>query len=392
MARYHQRMHRLSAYIFGQLGKTVVFATVVLVLVGCSLYSQRYLSDIIEHGLPLMVFGDLILFMVPTMLVVMLPVTLAGSVMFIYGKLTEDSEMTVAQACGVSHWALVMPAVIAAMLGTATSYVMALHFIPQSMEVFQDIREELRNTRVETLLQEGVFNEVAPGLTIFFADRGGEGVLRNILIHDQSSGDRPATVIAERAVLGQTVESLTVQLQDGLVQRGSGDADEELTMIRFDSYTFDVDLTRLFGRGRIEPIAVQEMSLADLFQPPPEIRPGSEAYRERLSEGHQRLATPLLCLTLTLAAAAAVTGTHHRRHHRVRLLAVGAMIGLLVLAYHGAVVAARSNLLFVPVFYLLVIVPSIIAIGAILVSDGRLRALLPAVSRGVRFGSATPLR
>ena len=364
-------MPHLTRYLLSQLIKAAVFTTLVLVLVGCALYSQRFLSDIIEHGLPLSVFGQLMLFMVPTMLVVMLPVTLAGSVLFIYGKLTEDSEVTVAKACGVSHLRLILPAVIAALAASAVSYAMALSVIPQSIQVFRDIRDELRNTQVETLLQAGVFNEVMPGLTIYFAAHGGDGVLSNILIHDQRSDDRPATVIANRAVLVQTLESLTVQLQEGLVQR-AGAADDDLTTIRFDNYTFEVDLERLIASGDINVAAVQELPTRALLFPPPEITPGSPEYRERLAEGHQRLATPLLCLTLTLiAAAASVAGGHHRRFQRKRYLAVGGAVGLLVIAYHATVVAARGDTLFIALAYALAIMPGVLAVLAVLASDGR---------------------
>ncbi|MCA8907481.1 MAG: LptF/LptG family permease [Rhodospirillaceae bacterium] len=366
-------MGRLTLYFLSQLGKAAGFATLVLVLVGCSLYSQRYLGDIIEHGLPLTVFGQLVVFMVPTMLVIMLPITLAGSVLFIYGKLTEDSEVTVAKACGVSQLKLAVPALIAALVGTAISYTMAFTMIPQSIQVFRDVRQELRNTRVDTLLQAGVFNEVVPGLTIYFAEHSDDGVLSHILIHDQRSDQRPTTVVAARAVLAQTLDALTVQLQDGLIQR-QAPGEQELSTINFDAYTFDVDLDDLISSGSMNDIAVQELPTEELLWPPPEIEPGSTDYRERLAEGHQRIATPLLCITLTLiATAGAVAGTHQRRFQRKRFLTVGATLGVLVILYHGAVMAARSSTMFIPAFYALMLVPGLCALLVLLNADGRFR-------------------
>ena len=371
-------MRRLQRYIFAQIFKAVAFSTITIVLVGCSLYSQRYLADIIEHGIPLAAFGELVLFMVPTLVVLVMPITLAGGMIFIYGKLSEDSELTVARACGMSQMSLLVPAIAVAVLAALISYAMALYVIPQSIERFRDIRDTVRHTRVDTLLRDQTFNTVSPGLTIYFATREADGLLRNILIHDQRNLQRVATVIAEHAVLDQDQDLLEVRLIDGNLQRFRPTT-RELTTVYFDTYTFEVDLSSVLSSGDPQDPSVEELAIGALLFPPDEVAPGSDEYRRRLAEGHQRLTSPLMCITVALIAGASLFGGQYRRHgHRLRLAAIGLVVSILLLAYHATVVAAGTTTLLIPALYALVIVPGLLACLAIWRGDHGYGATPPA--------------
>ena len=183
-------LNSLQRYVFGQMAKALTFSTVAIVLVGCSLYSQRYLSDIVERGIPIAVFADLVLYMIPTLLVLVLPITLSGSLIFIYGRLNEDSELTVARACGVSQISLAKPAVALALIATAISYVSAIHLIPQSISTFRDIRDGINIETMDQLLLPQTFNDVQENVTLYFGSRTADGVVEDVLIHDRRDQEK----------------------------------------------------------------------------------------------------------------------------------------------------------------------------------------------------------
>jgi len=378
-------MH-LQVYMISQIAKAVTFTTAVIVLVGCSLYSQRYLGDLIEHGLSLAVFGELVIFMMPTLMVLILPVTLCGSIIFIYGKMIGDNEVTVARACGVSQYRLLMPALTVALVATAVGYAMSLYFIPYSFSRFKDIQALVQDAELELLLREQTFNSFGADLTIYFRERRDDGTLVNVLIYDNRDPGHSTTVIAEQAIMSQTADLLTVTFVDGNLQQRERDGDD-LSIVYFDSYNFEFATAGLFGGPSNRERSLSERHIHELLDPPMETDEQREVAGRMLAEGHQRLTSPLLCLTVTFMAGAAMfTGQHRRGGHKLRLAFVGLLVAALLIAYQVLVLASATIPVLLPFIYGMVALPALVSVVILHVSDryapGRrlrgLRRLTPA--------------
>ena len=362
-------MHRLRRYMTVQLLRAVVLTTIAIVLVGCSLYSQRYLGDLIEHGVPITLFGELVIFMMPTLMVVVLPVTLCGSIIFVYGKMMADNEMTVLRACGVSQFSLLAPALIVALVATALSYAMSLYFIPRSYALFKDIQSIVKDAQLELLLREGTFNAVGSGVTIYFRERHEDGTLEGVLIHDARQRQETTTVISERALVSSDGQLLNITFVDGSLQRASQQADE-LNIVHFDSYNFDVDTSSIFRGPTERQRSISERGIGELLNPPMATEEERELAGRMLAEAHQRLATPLMCLTVSLMAGATMfAGQHRRGGHKVRLAMVGVAIAVLLTAFQMTIVASASRMSLYVAIYLLVILPALASLAVLLLSD-----------------------
>ena len=355
-------MRQIHGYLTKQLLKAVTFTTLVVVLVGCSLYSQRYLGDLIEHGISLSVFLDLVVFMMPTLMVVVLPVTLFASIVFTYGKMIGDNELTVLRASGVSHRTLLLPALIVAVGATAFSYAMSLYFIPRSYGEFKDVQALVKDAEIELLLREQTFNSFVPGLTIYFRERLDDGSLSDVLIYDNRDLTRTTTVVSERAVLRQGESRLTVGFEDGNMQqmdRSGGD----LSIVHFETYSFEFDTSELLRGPSSRQQSVSELPIGELLAPSLETEADREIAPRKWAEGHQRLTAPILCLTVTLVGGATMfAGQQRRSGHRFRLLVVGIGIAVLLVSYQIAVAAAAQLPALLPLMYLMVMVPAVLGL------------------------------
>ena len=362
-------MQRLTRYMTVHLFRAVVLTTLAIVLVGCSLYSQRYLGDLIEHGVPITLFGELVIFMMPTLMVVVLPVTLCGSIIFVYGKMMADNEMTVLRACGVSQLSLLTPALIVAVVATALSYAMSLYFIPRSYSLFKDIQSIVKDAQLELLLREGTFNSVGAGITIYFRERREDGTLEGVLIHDARQHQETTTVISERALVSSEGQLLNVTFVDGNLQRANRQADE-LNIVHFDSYNFDIDTSSIFPGPTERQRSISERGIWELLNPPMATEEERELAGRMLAEAHQRLATPLMCLTVSLMAGATMfVGQHRRGGHKVRLAMVGLAIAALLTVFQMTIVASASRASLYTAIYLLVILPALASLAMLVLSD-----------------------
>ena len=358
-------MRQIHGYLVKQLIKAVTVTTLIVVLVGCSLYSQRYLGDLIEHGISLSVFFDLVVFMMPTLMVVVLPVTVFGSIMFTYGKMTGDNELTVLRASGMSHRTLLRPALIVALGATMLSYAMSLYFIPRSYGEFKDVQALVQDAEIELLLREQTFNSFVPGLTIYFRERLGDGSLSGVLIYDNRDPARTTTVVSERALLRQSDSRLTVGFEAGNLQRLdrlTGD----LSIIHFETYSFDFDTSEFLRGPNNRRQSVSELPIGALLAPPLETEADRQIAPRKWAEGHQRLTAPLLCLTVTLVGGAMMfAGQQRRSGHRLRFLVVGIGIAALLISYQVAVAAAAQDPALLPLMYLVVCAPAMLGVAVL---------------------------
>jgi lipopolysaccharide export system permease protein len=105
-----------------------------------------------------------------------------------------------------------------------------------------------------------------------------------------------------------------------------------LSMLRFDRYVFDLD--QFASPQRFTERAASERYLSELFWPDSK-HLTDKARAIYLAEGHNRLASPLYCLTFALIALAAVTrGKRGRGAHALRLTIASLLaVGLRIAGY-----------------------------------------------------------
>ncbi len=342
-------MSRTTRYILRQLVAPASFVTLTLTGVIWLTQSLRFVDFIINKGVSAGTFLYLSLLIVPGLLVVILPVALFCAVLYAYQRMDGDSELVVLRAAGLSQWELARPAIILAILVMLALYVLTLFAAPAGQRQLMNLHFAIRNTYSLVLLQEGVFNTMARGITVYVRERNAGGELSGILVYDSREPEKPVTMMAERGALIRTDEGPRFVLVNGNRQQVDRDRGN-LSLLYFDEYT--LDLQPFANRARARWREPKERYLHELFRRPT-TRNDIEHAAELRSEAHRRLATPLYALAFTLLALAAVlSGEFNRRGIWRRLLAAcGATIALEALAL-GLVPLVGNAPLLTPLLYL----------------------------------------
>ena len=311
-------MHALTKYISRQLLITLSVGTVALTAAVWLTQSLRLVDMIVNRGLPVSEFLRLALLMLPTCLVIILPIVMFAAVLFTYNRLVSDSELVVMRAAGLSHFGLAKPALLVGMTVAVFCYVLTLYLMPMSYREFKDLQFALRSDYSTVMLREGTFNTLRDDLTVYVRERKSNGELLGILVHDQRIPDQPVTLIAERGALARTSDGPRVIMFNGNRQEVERDRGQ-LSLLYFDRYALDVG--RLGGGEGQRWREPRERFVTDLLAPGD--GPNDMLYRDELiAEGHQRLASPLYALALTLVGLAAVLfGTFERRGQARRIIA-----------------------------------------------------------------------
>ena len=352
------RLPRLSIYVLGQMiGPTVLFAVLLTAVIWLT-QALRLLDLVINRGQSAPTFLYLTLLIVPSLLVIILPIAFFAGTLFALNKLNSDSELVVMSAAGFSRAQIAVPVLLAAAIVMALTYLCGLYLMPAGQRAMKDKVVDIRADIGAALLNEGEFNTPASGLTVFIRELNSDGTIRGVMVHDNRNKKSPVTYLAVRGQLAQTPAGARLIMFDGTVEQ-SAHAGGQLTVLKFQRDVFDLD--QFAGPARATDRATSERYLPELFWPSAKLAPKlRNAY---IAEGHNRLSQPLYCIAFAMIALAAVLRGRRARGANALRLVLAALGGAIIrIAGYGVQGLAVSTPSLVFLFYLIPLLGTAIAL------------------------------
>jgi len=335
-------------YIFRQLAWATALVCIGLTCVIWLTQSLRFVDLIVNRGLELTAFVSLTLHLLPTYLVVVIPIAFFAALLFTYNKLAADSELVVFRAAGLPPRTLAAPGLALALVLMTICYSMTLYFLPSSYREFKDLQFLFRHNYSAVLLKEGVFNSLGKGLTVYVRERASNGELFGILMHDSRDAKQSVTIMAEHGKFVRTDTGPKVILITGNRQEIDAKT-SRLQLLYFDRYT--VDLGNLGEAPNYRWREPRERYLPGLFFPA-ETEDDQNNKGKLIAEGHQRLASPLYNVAfLFIALAALFSGDFNRRGQAGRIfIAVAIAVAIEILGISLNNLAAKMPAV-IPLMY-----------------------------------------
>ena len=327
--------------------------------------ASTLLDFILNRGLDIGFFLYMSMLILPRLLIIILPIATFATLLFCYYRLQIDSEIVVMRAAGTSTYALAKPGLVVGGVIAVFMTVLTTFLLPASYREFKDQEFAIRHEFGSVLLQEGSFNTIAPGVTVFVHKRGADEELQGIMLHDNRDPEKPQTWLAERGAMVATDDGPRALLLNGnrqQVDRVRG----TFSMLLFEQTTLDIaEATGSSGTRWREP---RERFLHELFDPQ-DTRPSETYYADLIAEGHSRLVQPILpltCAAVTLAIL--LTGSYSRRGQVVDIcMAVFATVIILVISLGMRSLAGKQPIM-IYAMYANALMPLVIALYYIVIS------------------------
>jgi lipopolysaccharide export system permease protein len=343
------KMPRLSLYVLAQMmGPTALFALLMTIVVWLT-SSLRLLDLVINRGQSAATFAYLSILVLPSLLVIILPIAYFAGTLYALTKLNTDSELVVMSSAGYSRAQLTAPVMIAAAIVIAATYLCGLYLMPAGLRAMKDKVLDIRADVGTALLDEGEFNTPSLGLTVFIRELSSDGHIRGVLVHDSRNVKHPITYLAESGQLAQTPVGARLIMYDGTIEQSDASG-AHLSVLKFQSYIFDLD--QFTGPTKVTDRASSERYLGELLWPGRNVKPAvSNAY---FSEANNRLAQPLYCIAFGLIALAVITrGRRARGAQALRITSAVIAAAALRIAGYGVQGLATHHPPFVILFYLI---------------------------------------
>ena len=361
-------MNTLNRYILRQCLGMMVFVTAALSAAVWLAQSLRLVDLIVNRGLSVEVFLYLAVLILPRFLDIVLPVGAFIAVLFVFNRLTSESELVVMRSAGLGPLALARPVLLLAGIAFLMLMALSAYFLPASNREFKDLQFEIRNRFVSALLQEGAFTTISDKLTIYVGSRNERGEVIGLLINDERDPQQPVTIMAERGAFAEAGGGSRLIMVNGNRQRFDR-ASGKLTVLSFDRYTLDLDMLRDAPGARFHE--AQERFLGELFFPPPDL--DAMSLRSFRLEAHQRLAVPLSVFSFVLIPLACLLPGQLNRRGQMHRVLLAVLLAFFFQAFDlGVKNLANRYEAAIPLIYVIDLLPFALGFGILLLGGIRL--------------------
>ena len=350
---------RLSLYILCQLLGPVALLTLLMTCVIWLTQLPRLLDMVINRGQSAPTFLYLTSLLIPSLLVIILPIAFFFGTLFTLSRLNGDSELVVMASAGYSQRQLAAPVFMAALIVMAITWVCAVWLMPMGQRALSAKVVDISADIGAALLNAGEFQTPAKGLTVFIHQMGNNGQISGILVHDNRDAARPITYITQRGVLAQTQGGSRLIMYDGTVEQSAAGG-SQLSVLNFKNYSLNLD--QFAGPARITLRRSNERYLDELLNPTETRGITKEIRNSWLAESHNRLAQPLYCLAFAMIALAAILrGRRQRGALAMRLTGASLAAAALRIAGYGVAGPAASHPSLFGLFYAIPLIGVLLA-------------------------------
>lgn len=330
-------MGSVSRYIF-----STTFGAFLIVLFSLTsvIWITQALRDIdlmTSRGQTVLVFLGITSLIVPMLLLVIAPIALMIGVMHSIGRLSNDSELIVMNAAGMSPWALFQPFIVMAVVVSAGMSVIGAWLGPLGMQTLNDWANDVRADLVTNIVQPGRFNGFERGLTFHIRERLPNGVLLGVFVDDRRNPKERATFLGEQGTILKDERGTFLVLENGSVQRLESGGDpkkppKDPTIVKYERYA--LDLARAPAENQNQRTSARDRFLWELWDHDP--KNSKLTAGQVRAEFHDRIFAPIYPIVFTIITFAYLGAPRTTRQGRGMAVA-GAATAISVIRLLGFV-------------------------------------------------------
>lgn len=292
---------------------------------------------IINQGVGLYDVGLLLVYALPSLLVMTVPMAILLGGLIGFGRLSTDSEIVAMRSGGISVYQLAVPLLLVAAAGWAITAWMAAVGMPWGNNETRQLRWQLLNRRtLSEQIKPRIFQNDFDDWVVRVDElaEGGD-VWRGVFLV-RTDVQPPRVIVAERAVpyVDQEERRFWLRIENGTAYEVGGPRQQQtVTAFRqIDRPLMDAGPPREVGTVAKDD---RSMTLGELRQAAAEARAADRPAAGYLVEIHKKYAFPLACMVLGLLALPLGISGHRRTRSTGFVLALGVIIVYYVLVENG---------------------------------------------------------
>ena len=321
----------LDRYIFTELLYPFSLSLGMLCFIMLTRELLRLVELLVTKGVGLWAVLNVFAHLLPSFLVLTLPIAGIIASITAFGRLSLDKELVAMRAAGLSLLRLARPVMLFALLVCGMTLWLAQWGQPWSSINLKKVALSLLRDQLVLALERGSFTEPIPGMTIYISDKD-EQSSGGIFISDGRIASEPRVIVAQdyRVLIDSASDQVALRLKDGVIHTKPDEIDE-YQLASFSSYDLKLSLNQS-GYASTEERPSYDQLVARLnnsqWRDPWALR--------RLTEYYKDMAFPTASLILCMLGLP--VGIVSKRSGRIGGFAVGVLV---IIAYYVLNVACE---------------------------------------------------
>ncbi len=313
----------LDRYIFTELLSPFGLSLGALCFVMLTRELLRLVELLVSKGVGLWAVLKVVAMLLPSGLVLTLPIAGLIASITAFGRLSFDKELVAMRAAGLSLFRLSQPVFLFAVSVFMLTLVLSQWGQPWSSLNLKKVALNLLKDQLVLALERGTFNEPIPHMMIYVPDGENGRPVNGIFVSDERAAEGPRVIVAEQyhVFMDQANDQVALRLVNGVIH-SRPDQIDQYRQISFSSYDLKLNLSQSSYSGTEERPSYEEI-MAQLAQSGGK---DSGALR-RLMEYYKDLAFPTASLVFCLLGVP--VGIVSKRSGRIGGFAVGVFIVIL---------------------------------------------------------------
>jgi lipopolysaccharide export system permease protein len=305
----------LHRYIFYELIGPFVLGLLIFTFVLLMNKILRLVDLLINKGVSLGEVCTLIWYLMPSFLVLTLPMAILLAILIALGKFSSDAELMAMKASGVSLYQMLPPFVVLCIAGFLVTNTLTLYLLPKGNYAFRTELFDIARKHSEANLEEGVFIDTFDGFVLYInAFDKEESKVHGLFLIDKRDPKQQTVIVAQKAVIiaDQNNTNIFFKLEQGTIHRFDPKS-LNYQYALFNNYDMNIPLQDVDDDEEFK-IKYKEMDIQSLWSLS---RERSEKQISAINinvEIQKRLAFPFACLVFGILGVA--VGSFWRRGGR----------------------------------------------------------------------------
>jgi lipopolysaccharide export system permease protein len=225
---------------------------------------------VINKGVSFKVVLELLVYIMPSFLVLTIPMAVLVATLTAFGRLSTDSEITAMKASGISLYSLFVPVEFFAIVACVVTFFLYAQALPWGNYNFRVTLYELARTKASIGLKAQVFNMTFPGLVIYIDEISDlDNSFKGVMISDSRDQTNPQTIFARagKLITDQKALRVILRLYDGASHPKSFNLATSLKyqVVAFPTLDILLSLQKENEQSNILPHSPRDMKISELY-------------------------------------------------------------------------------------------------------------------------------
>jgi lipopolysaccharide export system permease protein len=195
----------LDQYILKEQIKPFLAGVAAFIVIMLSNTLFLFAEMIIKTGIPVRAVLSLLLYTLPAIIVVTLPVGYLFSTLLVLGRFSKDSEIVALQSCGVSFTRIITPILLIAALISLLGFLLNDEIVPEANFQTVKIANDMQNNLKLPPIKERQFTKIGTDNNdqrAFYVEKVNKqkGIMEDVFVFDNTKPGYPQVINANSAV------------------------------------------------------------------------------------------------------------------------------------------------------------------------------------------------